>query len=51
MLRKTILVIILLGMVFSLVGCQTVRGTVQGIGRDMTWVGQQLSGDSTYTAE
>ena len=47
MLRKTILVITLLGMFFSLLGCQT----VQGIGRDMTWVGQQLSGESADTAE
>lgn len=41
MLRKTILVIILLGMVFSLLGCQT----VQGVGRDITWLGQQFTYD------
>ena len=42
MLRKTILVITLLGMVFSLLGCQT----VQGVGRDITWLGQQFTGDA-----
>ncbi len=41
MLRKTILVITLLGMVFSLLGCQT----VQGVGRDITWLGQQFTDD------
>ena len=47
MLRKTIYLITLLGMLFSLLGCQT----VQGIGRDMTWVGQQLSGETSDSAE
>lgn len=47
MLRKTILVSTLLGMVFLLLGCQT----VQGFGRDMTWLGQQLSGETSDIAE
>ena len=37
MVRKVLLVIAVIGMVFLLVGCQT----VQGIGGDITWIGEK----------
>jgi predicted small secreted protein len=36
MARKILLILALLVMVVSLVGCQT----VQGVGRDITWTGE-----------
>jgi predicted small secreted protein len=36
MVRKILLILALLVMVVSLVGCQT----VQGVGRDITWTGE-----------
>jgi predicted small secreted protein len=37
MVRKVLLVITLIVMLFSLVSCQT----VQGIGGDITWIGEK----------
>jgi len=37
MVRKVVLVVVLIVMVFSLVSCQT----VQGIGADIKWVGEK----------
>jgi predicted small secreted protein len=37
MVRKMLLVIALIGLVFLLVGCQT----VQGVGGDITWIGEK----------
>ena len=37
MVRKVVLVIALVVVVLSLVGCQT----VQGVGRDITWIGEK----------
>ncbi|MHC4120589.1 MAG: entericidin A/B family lipoprotein [Planctomycetota bacterium] len=37
MIRKVLLVIVLTGIVLSLAGCKT----VQGIGGDITWLGQK----------
>lgn len=39
MIRRVLLVVALVIVVFSLVGCQT----VQGLGEDITWVGQKGS--------
>ena len=39
MIRKVLLVVALVIVVFSLVGCQT----VQGLGEDITWVGEKGS--------
>jgi predicted small secreted protein len=39
MVRKVLLVLALVVVVFSLVGCQT----VQGLGEDITWVGEKGS--------
>jgi predicted small secreted protein len=39
MIRKIFLVVALVIVVFSLVGCQT----VQGLGEDITWVGEKGS--------
>ncbi|MHC4654920.1 MAG: hypothetical protein ACYTDW_19150 [Planctomycetota bacterium] len=39
MIRKVLLVVALVIVVFSLVGCQT----LQGIGEDITWVGEKGS--------
>ena len=47
MLRKTILIITLLLTAFSLLGCQT----LQGFGRDITWLGGQLSGEADEMIE
>ena len=35
MLRKTVLIIVLAATMLSLAGCQT----IQGFGRDITWIG------------
>ena len=37
MVRKMLLVIALIGVLFVLIGCQT----VQGIGGDITWMGEK----------
>lgn len=37
MFRRLLLVLVLIIVVFSLVGCQT----VQGIGRDIEWIGEK----------
>lgn len=37
MVRKLLLVVALIVLIFSLTGCQT----VQGIGEDITWTGQR----------
>jgi predicted small secreted protein len=37
MVKKVLLVVVLVVMVFSLVSCQT----VQGIGGDITWIGRK----------
>lgn len=37
MLRKMLLVAVLAVLFFSLIGCQT----VQGVGRDIEWIGQK----------
>ena len=37
MVRKVLLVLVLIVMLFSLVSCQT----VQGIGKDIQWVGEK----------
>jgi predicted small secreted protein len=37
MVRKVLLVMILIMMLFSLVSCQT----VQGIGKDIQWIGEK----------
>ena len=47
MLRKIILVVTLFITAFSLLGCQT----IQGFGRDMSWLGGQLSGETDDTME
>ena len=39
MIRKVLLVLALVVVVFSLVGCNT----VQGLGEDITWVGEKGS--------
>ncbi len=39
MIRRVLLVVALVIVVFSLVGCQTVRG----LGEDITWVGEKGS--------
>lgn len=39
MVRKVLLVLVLVGVVFSLVGCQT----VQGLGEDIKWIGEKGS--------
>ncbi len=39
MARKVILIVALLLMTFSFVGCQT----VQGLGRDITWTGEAVA--------
>jgi len=39
MIRRVLLVVALVIVVFSLVGCQT----VQGLGEDITWVGEKGS--------
>ena len=39
MVRKVLLVLALVGVVFSLVGCQT----VQGLGEDIKWIGEKGS--------
>ena len=41
MFRKVLLALILCVLVFSLTGCQT----VQGLGRDIEWIGEKLSGE------
>ncbi len=38
MLQKTLLVALLAVLLFSLVGCQT----IQGLGKDIEWVGEQM---------
>jgi predicted small secreted protein len=38
MLKKALLAALLITLLFSLVGCQT----LQGLGRDLEWVGQQM---------
>ncbi|NIM15853.1 MAG: entericidin [Candidatus Aminicenantes bacterium] len=39
MVRRVILVLALVGVVFSLVGCQT----IQGLGQDIKWIGEKGS--------
>ena len=39
MVRKVLLVLVLIGVVFSLLGCQT----VQGLGEDIKWIGEKGS--------
>lgn len=39
MVRKVFLVLTLVVVLFSLIGCQT----VQGLGEDITWVGEKCS--------
>lgn len=39
MVRKVLLVLVLVGVVFSLVGCQT----IQGLGEDIKWIGEKGS--------
>ena len=39
MVRRVILVLALVGVVFSLVGCQT----IQGLGEDIKWIGEKGS--------
>ena len=39
MVRKVILILALVGVVFSLLGCQT----VQGLGEDIKWIGEKGS--------
>ncbi len=39
MIRRVLLVVALVIVVFSLVGCQT----VQGLGEDITWLGEKCS--------
>lgn len=39
MIKKIILTVVLITLVFCLTGCQT----VEGLGRDMEWIGQQMS--------
>ena len=39
MVRKVILVLTLFGVVFSLLGCQT----IQGLGEDIKWIGEKGS--------
>jgi predicted small secreted protein len=38
MFKKVLLAAILTALLFSLVGCQT----LQGLGKDIEWVGQQM---------
>jgi predicted small secreted protein len=39
MLQKAVLAVILAVLLFSLVGCQT----IEGMGKDIEWVGEQMS--------
>lgn len=39
MVRKVLLLLALVGVVFSLLGCQT----VQGLGEDIKWIGEKGS--------
>jgi len=39
MFRRVLLVLVLIVVVFSLAGCQM----VQGLGRDITWIGEKSS--------
>jgi predicted small secreted protein len=38
MVRKVLLAVLLAVLAYSLIGCQT----VQGVGRDITWVGEKV---------
>ncbi len=42
MLRKVLLIVVLAAVILSLTGCQT----VQGLGRDITWLGGGGSGNT-----
>jgi predicted small secreted protein len=37
MLKKALLAVLLIAVMFSFIGCQT----VQGLGEDITWVGER----------
>lgn len=41
MIKKALLAAILVLLVYSLAGCQTVKG----FGKDMQWLGEKMSGD------
>ena len=47
MIRRIISAIILVSMLVALTGCQT----VQGIGKDITWLGREWSDDSPEVSE
>jgi predicted small secreted protein len=47
MLKKTLLVATLIALIFALTGCQT----LEGLGKDIEWVGQHIGGGCNATSE